>query len=126
MGEYWTGRFGGEEDYQYSGWGSVNQFFAGDAKQYGRHGEVERGVQESKVSLGPSQDLGNRFNEPALNQRVLDNKGKERAMISCYDKKGLLQFTCNVCKITVRGINSLRTHMLGKKHLRRLEDFTLI
>jgi len=89
--------------------------------------EVDREVQEKKINLGTNQDLGSMFNLPALNQRVVDKMlGEERAVFRSWDKQGILQLECTVCNITVSGMKTMQSHMLGKKHLKRLEEFTVI
>jgi len=89
--------------------------------------EVDREVQGKKQSLVTNQDLGSMFNEPTLNQRVVDNRlGEERAVFRSWDNQGITQLECTVCNITVNGMKTMQSHMNGKKHLVRLEEFTVI
>ena len=73
------------------------------------------------------QDLGGKFNEPTFNQRVLDKVlGEERAVFKSWEEQGIIHPECTVCNIIVNGMKNMQGHMLGKKHLKRLEDFTVI
>ena len=90
-------------------------------------GEVDREVQNKKHSLVESQDLGSKYNEPSLNQRVVDKMlGEERAVFKCWENQGITQLECTVCNIVVNGVRTMQGHIQGRKHLNRLEDFTVI
>jgi len=67
------------------------------------------------------------FNEPLLNQKVMDRAlGEERAVFRSWNQQGSLFLECTVCNITVSGMKTMQSHMGGRKHLSRLEAFTVI
>ena len=89
--------------------------------------EADREVQDKKQSLLENQDLGSKFNEPALNQRVVDKMlGEERAVFKSWESHGMMQLECTVCNIIVSGVKTMQGHMQGKKHLKRLEGYEVL
>ena len=90
---------------------------------------VDREVQDKKAAMEGELDLGSRFNEPRLNQKVRarahEGEGEQNLFI-CHDKDGSLAFECTVCGITVSGIKTMESHMNGKKHLAKLADYTVV
>ena len=90
---------------------------------------VDREVQDKKAAMEGEQDLGSRFNEPRLNQKVrakAHEGEEEQDLFVCHDKDGPLAFECTVCGITVSGMKTMESHMNGKKHLAKLANYTVV
>ena len=83
---------------------------------------VDQEVQDKKSLQAQSQDLGTRYNQPRLNQKVPHGGGRPglRPVFLCHDKDGSASFECTVCDIMVSGMKTLESHMGGKKHLAKL------
>jgi len=73
-----------------------------------------------------TEDLGTTFNDMRLNMRVLSPTGGELDVFSSSIIDGVLQFKCEICSITVLGKRNIESHMLGKKHKAKLDDFKVV
>ena len=73
-----------------------------------------------------TEDLGTTFNDMRLNMRVLSPTGGELDVFSSSIIDGVLQFKCEICGITVLGKRNIESHMLGKKHKAKLDDFKVV
>ena len=72
-------------------------------------------------------DLGSQFNEPELNRKVQDpQSGEERPLFTLDLSEGNAKFCCSVCQITVIGIKTLQSHILGKKHKNKVSGYKII
>ena len=71
-------------------------------------------------------DLGTQFNEPQLNRKIQDpQSGKERSLFTLDPSEGNAKFCCSVCQITVIGIKTLQSHILGKKHKNKVSGYKI-
>lgn len=76
---------------------------------------------------GPFRDLGTEFNDFRLNMRVKDPKGEaDKDVFSATMVDGNLQFRCEICEISVLGKKNIESHMEGKRHRGKLEEFTAV
>ena len=71
-------------------------------------------------------DLGTQFNDPQLNKKIQDpQSGEERSLFTLDTSEGNAKFCCSVCQITVIGIKTLQSHILGKKHKNRVSGYKI-
>ena len=89
---------------------------------------LRKDLQGNVSSAGSSQpDLGTQFNEPQLNRKIQDpQSGEERSLFTLDLSEGTAKFCCSVCQITVIGIKTLQSHILGKKHKNKVSGYKII
>merc|ERR1719219_319165 len=78
-------------------------------------------------AVSSETDLGSQFNEPQLNRKIQDpQSGEERPLFTLDPSEGNAKFCCSVCQITVIGIKTLQSHILGKKHKNKVSGYKII
>ena len=68
-------------------------------------------------------DLGTRFGDLRLNERVLDKRGQPLVVFTAHEEHGLLSFRCQVCDVTTQGKRNFDSHIDGKKHNLKILSF---
>ena len=68
-------------------------------------------------------DLGTRFNDLRLNERVLDKRGQPLVVFTAQEVNGLLSFRCHVCDVVTQGKRNFDSHIDGKKHNLKILSF---
>jgi hypothetical protein len=76
-----------------------------------------------KLALLRLSDLGTRYNDLRLNQRVLDQRGQPLNVFGDSEESGVLTFRCNLCAVSVQGKRNIDSHIEGKKHLARIDCY---
>ena len=79
--------------------------------------EVDKEVQLKKTAVEKLLDLGSKFNDPRLNQKVVKESGEEKPVFECSESDGNLALKCTICGVTTSGIKTMGSHLGGKKHL---------
>jgi len=73
-----------------------------------------------------SEDLGSSFNDMRLNLRVVNPTGGEMDVFGSSVIDGVLQFKCEICNISVLGKRNIESHLTGKKHKAKMEDYKIV
>ena len=83
---------------------------------------------EADRKLDDELDLGTLYADFRLNMRVYDlTSGQEKDVFtSTKSADGNRMFKCEICGITVTGKRNLETHLMGKKHLAKLGDYSIV
>ena len=74
-------------------------------------------MQLKKTAVEKLLDLGSKFNDPRLNQKVVEESGEEKPVFECSESDGNLALKCTICGVTTSGIKTMGSHLGGKKHL---------
>lgn len=82
--------------------------------------------QEKQRIFEQSLDLGTRFHDLTLNQRVINKSGNPIEVFSCWDEDQDIVFRCNVCNVQVCGKNDLDSHVSSEDHSDKMEETTQI
>ena len=88
---------------------------------------LRKDLQRNVSTVASSElDLGTQFNEPQLNRKIQDpQSGEERSLFTLDPSEGNAKFCCSVCQITVIGIKTLQSHILGKKHKNKVSGYKI-
>jgi hypothetical protein len=72
-------------------------------------------LQDKRRAAERKVDLGTRFNDHRLNERVISD-GKLVQVFSCVEREGVFLFECHLCQLAVTGKRNIDSHAEGKKH----------
>ena len=91
---------------------------------------LEDKMHRLKLTRTEPTDLGSQFNDMKLNmkvKRIVEGKpsSEEINVLSSAMVEGTLQFTCNVCTVTVLGKKNMDSHLEGKKHAAKMVDWEI-
>lgn len=88
--------------------------------------EVDKEVQAKKTAVEEVLDLGSKFNEPRLNQKVVEENGEEKPVFECSESGGNLSLKCTICSVTTTGIKTMVSHLAGRKHREKIEGLRVV
>lgn len=72
------------------------------------------------------KDLSSQFNDPRLGQKFARDGGDPVLLYQCWEDRGIVNFRCELCEVTVFGKKNLDAHIEGKRHVTNLETITLV
>lgn len=88
--------------------------------------EVDKEVQAKKTAVEEVLDLGSKFNDPRLNQKVVEESGEEKPVFECSESAGNTSLKCTICCVTTTGIKTMASHLSGKKHVAKMEGLRVV
>jgi len=88
--------------------------------------EVDKEVQTKKTAIEEVLDLGSKFNDPRLNQKLVEENGEEKPVFECLESAGNTTLKCTICSVTTTGIKTMASHLAGKKHLAKMEGLRVV
>ena len=68
-------------------------------------------------------DLGSKFNDPRLNQKVVEESGEEKPV---FESAGNTSLKCTACSVTTTGIKTMVSHLAGKKHMTKMGELRVV
>ena len=88
--------------------------------------EVDKEVQAKKTAVEEVLDLGSKFNEPRLNQKVVEENGEEKPVFECSESGGNVSLKCTICSVATTGIKTMVSHLAGRKHREKMECLSVV
>ena len=88
--------------------------------------EVDKELQAKKTAVEENLDLGSKFNDPRLNQKVVEESGEEKPVFECSESAGNISLKCTVCSVTTTGIKTMVSHLAGKKHVAKMAGLRVV
>ena len=88
--------------------------------------EVDKEVQAKKTAIEEVLDLGSKFNDPRLNQKLVEENGEEKPVFECFESAGNTTLKCTICSVTTTGIKTMVSHLAGKKHVAKMEGLRVV